>query len=87
MSHSRRDFLLQAGVAASAFAAEPLASAQDPKGTVSLALDPADPVASAVPVQWAAGELQQALEGAGVKVRRLERLPPAAPGGSCAVRP
>jgi hypothetical protein len=80
MNDSRRDFLLQAGVAAAAFAAEPLASAQDPKGTVSLALDPADPVASAVPVQWAAGELQQALEGAGVKVRRLERLQPAAPG-------
>ncbi len=69
MTDSRRAFLRKAGLV---LASGPFASAQNPKSAVSIALDPADPVASAAPVQWAAGELQKALTDKGVLVRRRE---------------
>ncbi len=70
----RRDFLRRAGLAAGALSGGPLASGQVREGgIVSLVLDPSDPVASAAPVEWAARALQQALQDAGVKVRRRER--------------
>ena len=70
----RRAFLLT-GLAGT------LAPAQVRKGgAISLVLDPADPVISAAPVQWAAGELQQALTEAGFTVRRRARLAEVAAG-------
>ncbi len=70
----RRDFLRHASIAGGALICEPLASAQAGLFPVSLVLDPADAVASAAPVQWAAGELQQALVAAGFAVQRLDRV-------------
>ena len=56
----RRNFLKQTGMTIGAAAAGPGALAQ-PRGRVSVVIDPADPVASAPPVRWAAQELQRAL--------------------------
>jgi len=84
VSIDRRNFLRRAGLAGGALACGPLVSAQFPQGTIWLALDPADAVASAAPVQWAAGELQQALAGAGVTARRCER-PQQARGGEISI--
>ena len=56
---NRRDFLKQTGLAAAA-----ALQAQGPPIT----LDPNDPIASAPPVKWAAGELQQALAAPGARV-------------------
>ncbi|HMC58624.1 MAG TPA: hypothetical protein VKJ01_05485, partial [Candidatus Solibacter sp.] len=68
----RRNFL---GVMGGALGGAPLAWSQTgARGAVSIVLDPADRVASAVPVQWAARELQQALADAGVTVSRHERV-------------
>src|SRR5450432_3043016 len=52
---------------------------------VSIVLDPADPVASPAPVQWAARELQQALADAGVSVSRHERVAQAGANELCIV--
>ena len=79
-SLNRRDFLRRTGLAGGALACGPPTSGQVRKGgTVFLVLDSSDPIASAAPVQWAAGELQQALEDAGVTVRRRERPQQAGP--------
>lgn len=80
MTDSRRSFLRKAGIAGAAIASGPIGSAQNPKRAISVALDPADPVASSASVQWAAGELQNALTEAGVTVRRCER-PQQTPAG------
>src|ERR1017187_348466 len=83
---NRRDFLLKAGLAGGAFASGPLASGQIRKGgVISLVVDPSDAIASAVPVQWAAGELQQALADAGMTVHRRERIPDAGTGEFCII--
>ncbi len=62
---NRRQFLKQTGLAtgmaAQGFGAP---NARD----VAIILDPADPIASAAPVKWAAAELQQALSARGVRV-------------------
>jgi hypothetical protein len=85
-SMNRRRFLRQAGLAGGALACGPLASGQVRKGgVVSLVLDPSDPVASAGPAQWAAGELQRALEKAGFAVRRREQPPRPATGEFCII--
>lgn len=69
-----------------ALAAGPFALGQSRRGDgVSLVADPADRVASAVPAQWAAQELQQALSDAGFTVRRRESLAQAAPGEVCII--
>jgi hypothetical protein len=82
---NRRGFLGWAGMAG-AFARGTLASAQLRKGgAISLVLDSSDPVVSAAPVQWAAGELQQALTDAGFTVHRRERLEQADAGEFCIV--
>jgi hypothetical protein len=78
----RRNFLLKAGLAGGALAHGPLAWGQTPKD-ISLVLDPADPVAAAAPVQWAARELQQALTDAGATVHLRERAAQLAPGEFC----
>jgi len=77
----RRTFLRQAGFAGGALVRAPLSSGQtQTAGVVSLIIDPADPVASAAPVGWAAGELEQALTSAGWTVRHRSQVPQAAGG-------
>jgi len=44
------------------------------RGPVSLVVDPADPVASSAPAQWAAGELESALTQGGYTVKRCGRI-------------
>jgi hypothetical protein len=74
---NRRRFLRQTAIGGGALGCESIATAQTGKGAaVSLVFDPADRVAAAAPVQWAAGELGQALTAAGVTVRRRERPQP-----------
>src|SRR2546426_547931 len=58
---NRREFLKKAGLA-------PLAAAGG--RDVAIILDPQDPIASAGPVKWAAGELEKALTAKGVRVHR-----------------
>jgi hypothetical protein len=61
----RRDFLKQTGLALGASAAGSEALAQS-GGRVSIVIDPADRVAAAPPVRWAAQELQRALTEHGI---------------------
>jgi hypothetical protein len=70
---NRRHFLRRAGFAVKAITGESLLCAQPTKSVV-IVIDPADPVASTPPCQWAAQELEGALAEAGRKVRRRERL-------------
>ncbi|HEV2274605.1 MAG TPA: hypothetical protein VGR96_10590 [Acidobacteriaceae bacterium] len=83
---SRRRFLQSSGSAVAlglAGAATPWARAQA-RG-VSLAADPADPVAGAAPSLWAAGELERSLASRGIAVSRCERLAQAKAGDLCIV--
>ncbi|MEO8595162.1 MAG: hypothetical protein ABI759_17715 [Candidatus Solibacter sp.] len=83
---NRRAFLRNTGFAGGAIAGESVLLGQSrANGAVSLVLDPSDAVASAAPVQWAAGELQQALTAAGFTVKRVERIEQARAGGVCIV--
>jgi hypothetical protein len=70
---NRRHFLSRAGFAVEAITCQVLLRAQ-PVNSVALVMNPADPIASAPPCQWAAQELEQALTDMGTKVRRCERL-------------
>ena len=73
---NRREFLRRTALAGGVLASNPLASGQTRgSSSVSLVIDPADAVASAAPVQWATGELQQALMDAGFTVRRQPPQP------------
>ena len=79
----RRSFLRRTGAAV---AAAPLLAGAAPKGgTVALALDGADPVASARPALKAAHVLQQELGRAGYAVQRCQYLQQAARGARCIV--
>lgn len=78
---NRRDFVRRAGAAGGALACGSLAWAGE---GVCLVADPADPVASAAPAAWAAGELAKELANAGVAVRRCER-PEQARSGELAI--
>src|SRR5713226_1028264 len=65
----RRDFIKQAGqVTAFGFLQEGLASTS---GRVALIIDPADPVASAPPVKWAAEQLRLAAAAKSVSLHVL----------------
>src|SRR5450432_4274724 len=55
------------------------------RASVAIVIDPADPVTSAAPAQWAAGELQQALAAAGVAVSRHDHVSQAGAGEFCVV--
>jgi hypothetical protein len=77
----RREFLRRAGLAGGALACAP---AQTP-AAVSLVLNPADAVASAAPVQWAAQELVQALESTRSTVKRRARAEEAPEDEFCVV--
>src|SRR4051794_26494479 len=70
---NRRHFLLQARTGLGAITTARLSRSQS-KTSVALVLDPNDPVASAPPSQWAAGELQAALTETGKRVRRCESM-------------
>ncbi|MGJ5817202.1 hypothetical protein [Paludibaculum fermentans] len=76
-SSSRRKFLQAAGLSA---VGTGLAA---PGSGVSIVIDPADPIGSSGPVQWAAGELQGALEQRGVAVQRCARLAEAREASFC----
>ena len=68
---NRRKFL-QTGLIGGASALVPaLALRAAGARRVALIADPSDPIASSAPAQWALGELEKALAGAGVTVRRL----------------
>jgi hypothetical protein len=72
--------------AGAAIAGAPIGRSQSgSRRSVAIVIDPADPVASAAPVQWAARELQQALADAGVAVSRHERVAQAGAGEFCIV--
>ena len=90
MSHpphlDRRQFLRQTSLAGAVLAGGLPALAQGPQSnSIYLALNPADAVASAAPVQWAAQELQQALTAAGKTVHRCDRPEQAPAGEFCIV--
>src|SRR5712691_9656638 len=69
----RREFLKTGAAAGVGLLGAPLA-AWGAGAAVSIVLDAADPVASAAPVRWAAGELEKTLAGKGVAVRVRPRL-------------
>src|ERR1044072_1300218 len=77
--YNRRQFLKTTG-ALPALGAVTLAAERN----VSLASDPADPVASAAPSRWALKELEGALTSRGVLVSFVER-PEQAKGDFCVV--
>ncbi|MGD0498411.1 MAG: twin-arginine translocation signal domain-containing protein [Bryobacteraceae bacterium] len=82
----RRAFLRRTGLAGGALTCGSPAWAQPAQGgVISLVLDPSDPVASAAPARWAAGELEQALANAGCTVHRRERPQQAGAGEFCIV--
>jgi len=77
----RREFLKTGAAAGVGLLGAPMA-AWSAGAAVSIVLDPADPIASAAPVRWAAGELEKALAGKGVSVRvrpRQDRVPAGEP--------
>jgi hypothetical protein len=80
----RREFFRRAGIAGAAVAGELHAQGQPPS-VVSLVLNPADPVASAAPVQWAAQELHRGLADSGTQVHRRDRLEDAPANEFCVV--
>jgi hypothetical protein len=85
-SIDRREFLRRTGMAGGALACGVPALAQTGRGrAISLVLNPSDPVTSAAPAQWAARELQQALEASGAAVHRRERPEQAPAGEFCVV--
>jgi len=75
---TRRRFLNTAGSAA----AIRVAAVGATQG-VSIAIDPADNIASTAPALWAAKELEQSLSAQGVAVHRCERLADAKSGDLC----
>ena len=92
---NRREFLIQTGattagclvggvLAARAGQGGSAATSAAARG-VAIILEPADPIASARPAQWAADQLQQALTGRGVVAHRCASLDEAAPGELCLV--
>jgi hypothetical protein len=91
---NRREFLIQTGAVATGClvggvlpgraqtGAGPVKRAS---GSVALIGDPADPVVSAKPSQWALAQLRQALAAREFTVRNCTRLDEAAPGDACIV--
>ena len=78
---NRRQFLKRAGLAAGLGMAPAAAAGKE----VAIVADPRDPVASAPPVQWAAGELEQTLGSLGIGVRRFPAVDHAPPAALCVV--
>ncbi|MGH9592379.1 MAG: twin-arginine translocation signal domain-containing protein, partial [Bryobacteraceae bacterium] len=86
---SRRDFIKKAGAAAIAAAGTGALSvpawAQANGPGVAIVLDPADPLTGAVPAQWAAGELRDALAARGVTAQVVSSLVSVPRGIDCVV--
>jgi hypothetical protein len=81
---NRRSFLQRTGAVAGLLANPGLmAAAGDAK--VSLVCDPSDAVAAAAPVQWAIGQLREALAARGLSVRLCRQLNEVAPEERCVV--
>jgi hypothetical protein len=73
MLPSRRRFLEAGAAFAGVGLSRAKALAQGKAPGVSIVADPGDPIASARPARWAAGELERAVAAHGVAVKRLER--------------
>ncbi len=80
---NRRNFLKGSGAVIAGAPVSWSQTASHP--SVAIIVDPADPVASAAPVQWAAHELQQALADTGVAVSRHDRVAQSGAGEFCVV--
>jgi hypothetical protein len=81
MSSLNRRRFLQTAASAATFGATTTGAVRG----VSIVADPADPVVSAGPAQWAAKELEQSLTAAGIAVQRCERIADAKAGNQCIV--
>jgi hypothetical protein len=79
---NRREFIQAAGSLA-ALSVIPMRPAEG-RG-VSLVIDPADPVASAGPAQWAVKQFAQSLTDAGISVHRCDHIEQARRGDFCVV--
>ncbi len=79
---NRRDFL-RAGLGGSALALAPRFVQTTAPRAVSLVVDPADAVATAAPVTWALGALEQTLSAAGHRVRRVTTIDAVDAGDVC----
>ena len=77
---NRREFVQLAGGSIAV-----LTIGQTPRSRVSLVVDPADSVASAASVRWAASELEQSLTARGLAVHKCERVSQAGAGDYCIV--
>lgn len=91
---NRREFLVQAGAGTAGCLTAGLlagclnsstAPAPGSGRAVAIVVDPADPVASAPPAQWAVTQLREALAGRGFAVRLCSRLEETAPAELCVV--
>jgi len=83
---SRRTFLQTTALSIGAFAVGPTALAQSGGGrSISIIVDPADPLASAEPVRWAIKELVQALAQHGIALLQFESLDQAPATDVCIV--
>ena len=78
---NRRQFLGTAALGASATAG---LAAATPR-SVAIVIDPAEPVASAPPCRWAAGELSGALNAGGTQARIVDRIAQASNDDFCVV--
>jgi len=70
----RREFLKRTALAAAAFSLTDRVAAGASAPSISIVVDPADPIASAGPSVWAASQLERALAARGVIVHRRESL-------------
>ena len=91
---NRREFLIQTGAVTAGYVLGSglnarAQSAQSPAnqttGTVAIICDPADPIVSAAPTQWAVGELRQALTARNFVVKVCTRLDEAPPQSLCVI--
>ena len=84
MKSSRRNFIQISSLALGALSVHSSA-AEVHSESVSLVVDPGDPVASSAPCSWALQEISRALEQHGIKVGRYASLDRAAPNSLCVV--
>ena len=90
---NRRKFLANVGTSAAVLLAGRVSgrsstgasSSTRSGGTVAIVLEPADPVGSSRPAQWAIGQLQQALSKKSFDVRMCSRLDEVRPSDLCVV--
>jgi hypothetical protein len=91
---NRREFLIRTGTATAGCMAGSLlagclhpstAAGSDSHRAVAIVRDPADPIASAKPAQWAVTQLQEALAGRGFAVRLCSRPDETDPAGFCII--